>query len=229
MICITGDTHGDIDMEKLTVDRFPQQTLMTKDDYVAICGDAGLTWDGSKHTKHVLKELNARRFTTLFVDGNHENFDRLNAYPVTEWHGGKIHRIAPHVIHLMRGQVYEIAGFKIFTFGGGRSVDKIYRTESISWWPEEIPNHAEIEEAMTNLDKHNWEVDLVLTHTAPSRYCAALADYKMDDPVCPMLDEFESKLTFGEWFFGHFHADHAFPGGKFTAVFEKKIMLKVEE
>lgn len=33
--------------------------------------------------------LNDRPFTTLFVDGNHENFDLLNAYPVENWHGGK--------------------------------------------------------------------------------------------------------------------------------------------
>jgi hypothetical protein len=47
----------------------------------------------------------------------------LNAYPVEEWHGGKVHKIRPSVIHLMRGQVYELQGKKFFTFGGAQSHD----------------------------------------------------------------------------------------------------------
>lgn len=27
-----------------------------------------------------------------------------------EWHGGKVHELRPHVLHLMRGQVFEIDG-----------------------------------------------------------------------------------------------------------------------
>ena len=67
--------------------------------------------------------LDCKSFTTLFVDGNHENFDRLYEYPVEEWHGGKVHKIRPSVIHLMRGQIFEIEGKSIFTFGGASSHD----------------------------------------------------------------------------------------------------------
>lgn len=56
-----------------------------------------------------------------FVDGNHENFDRLYEYPVEEWHGCKVHKIRSLVIHMMRGQVFEIEGQNIFTFGGPSS------------------------------------------------------------------------------------------------------------
>ena len=31
-----------------------------------------------------------------------------------EWHGGKVHEIRPHVLHLMRGQVFEIEDRNIF-------------------------------------------------------------------------------------------------------------------
>ena len=67
--------------------------------------------------------LEGKPFTTLFVDGNHENFDRLYAYPVEEWHGGKVHKIRPSVIHMMRGQVFAIDGKSVFTFGGASSHD----------------------------------------------------------------------------------------------------------
>ena len=50
--------------------------------------------------------LEDRPFTTLFCEGNHENFDRLYSYPVEKWNGGNVHKIRPSVIHLMRGQVF---------------------------------------------------------------------------------------------------------------------------
>ena len=59
-----------------------------------------------------------------FIDGNHENYDRLKKYPVTDWNGGKVQIISDSVIHLMRGQVYQIGEEKIFVMGGARSHDR---------------------------------------------------------------------------------------------------------
>jgi len=123
MIYVTGDTHGDI--RRLNSESFPEQKEMTKDDYVIILGDFGLVWEQeeSKEEKHWLDWLERKPFTTLFVDGNHENFARLNVYLEEEWHGGTVHRIRPSVIHLMRGYVYDIDGAKCFSFGGAPSHD----------------------------------------------------------------------------------------------------------
>ena len=69
-------------------------------------------------------------YTILFVDGNHENFDRLlSEFPIEDWNGGKVHKIRPNIIHLMRGHVFEIEGKRIFAMGGGYSVDKYMRRE----------------------------------------------------------------------------------------------------
>ena len=54
------------------------------EDYVVLLGDVGLVWDykgESKTEKWWLDWLEDKSFTTLFIDGNHENFNRLNAYP----------------------------------------------------------------------------------------------------------------------------------------------------
>lgn len=75
-----------------------------------ICGDHGGVWAGEQADRHHLDWLENKPFTTLFVDGNHENFDLLNAYPDQEWHGGRVHVVRPHVLHLMRGQVFDIGG-----------------------------------------------------------------------------------------------------------------------
>lgn len=119
MIYITGDIHGS--PERLGVHSFYEQKEMTRDDIVIICGDFGMVWEESGESaseQYWLKWLEDKPFTTLFVCGNHENFDRLYQYPVKEWHGGKVHEIRPHVLHLMRGEVFDIEGLKFFAFGG---------------------------------------------------------------------------------------------------------------
>ena len=121
MIFATGDTHGNF--QRFKSEYFPEQANMTRSDYVIICGDFGGVWDGSRQEEKLLDKLEQFPFTTLFVDGNHENFDRLMEYPIEEWHRGKVHFIRPHVIHLMRGQVFEIDGYTFFTMGGAQSHD----------------------------------------------------------------------------------------------------------
>ncbi|MBP3832258.1 MAG: metallophosphoesterase [Clostridia bacterium] len=138
MIYITGDTHSDF--TRLADDQFPIQTEMTKNDYVIICGDFGGVWtfeEESNREKYILDWLNNKNFTTLFVDGNHENFTRLyNDYPVEECHGGKVHKIRDSVLHLMRGEIFDIDGKKIFAFGGAKSHD--------------------IQDGILNLDDKKW-------------------------------------------------------------------------
>lgn len=77
-IYITGDTHADFR-------RFGSNYFDGKECCVIVCGDFGGIWDGSNREKYWLDWLEKKKFTLLFVDGNHENFDMLNSFPVTEW------------------------------------------------------------------------------------------------------------------------------------------------
>ena len=108
MIYLTGDTHAEFN-------RFSRKIFdASENDYVIICGDFGGVWNESSYQKYWLDWLAAKPWTTLFVDGNHENYDLLASYPVSQWHGGKVHYIRPNVIHLMRGQVFVIDGLRFF-------------------------------------------------------------------------------------------------------------------
>ena len=98
MIYATGDTHGDF--QRFQPENFPEQAQMTRDDFMIICGDFGGVWDGGKRDARKLDWLESLPFTTLFVSGNHENFDRLAAYPAEEWNGGRIHLL----VAKMRGK-----------------------------------------------------------------------------------------------------------------------------
>lgn len=202
MIFATGDMHGHIDISKLDTKNFPQQKELTKNDYVVVCGDFGLTWDLSNRTKYWLDWLDDKPFTTLFVDGNHENFDLLDTCFVFQWNGGKIHRIRPSVIHLMRGQVFDIDGRTIFTMGGAESHDKEWRIAGRSWWKEEMPSADEYEEAIRNLDRVNNRVDLIFTHCAPT----SLNKYGTDK-LTDFLQRIKRTVEYDKWCFGHYHVD----------------------
>ena len=243
MIYITGDCHQDFG--RFNTRAFPEQKVMTKEDYVIICGDFGGVWHREMENESetwLLNWLEDKPFTTLFVDGNHENFDRLYCYPVETWHGGKVHKIRESVIHLMRGQVFEIAGKKIFTFGGASSHDisggilevddpdyrrKVrelerrwtpYRVNHLSWWEQELPSKEEMEEGINNLQKNGNEVDYIVTHCCASQTQSLLGriGYKAD-VLTDYLEELRQKVTFTKWFFGHYHDN--------LAVNEKEILL----
>lgn len=87
MVYITGDTHGAFDIHKINPREFKAAEHLTKDDYVIICGDFGCIWDGGSSDRFWLNWLESLEWNTLFIDGNHENFDVLNSYPEIEWHG----------------------------------------------------------------------------------------------------------------------------------------------
>ena len=210
-IYITGDVHGKIDIKKLAPTNFPEGKNLCIDDDVLVAGDFGCIWDGDKHDRKLLNWLAKRTFTTLFVDGNHENFNLLNSYPVEIWNGGKIHRINEKVIHLMRGQIFDISGIKFFTFGGATSCDKAMRRKNISWWEQELPSQEEMNEGLRNLEASNWTVDCIITHTAPTGLLGILKNklwYHLDsDYLTDYLNEIYCKAKFKKWYFRHFHID----------------------
>lgn len=235
MIYITGDTHGDF--RRFSNRNFPKQKEMTRDDYVIICGDFGGIWNAgceNREEKYWLDWLSERNFTLLFVDGNHENYERLYQYPVEEWHGGKVHRIRENVLHLCRGEVFELDGRKFFTFGGAQSKDitdgilepddpqfkdkkkrldrkwSLYRINHISWWKEELPTEEEMEHGLRNLAKHNNKVDYVITHCAPSSIQNSsrfimLHKCAPQNAFTDYLDRIRNNVEYKTWFFGHYH------------------------
>ena len=210
MIFITGDTHGSMSMSKFNMANFPLQKELTKDDYMIVAGDFGLVFSLDKEEEYWLKWLDKKSYATLFVDGNHEHHDKLDSLPVQIWNGGKVHFINDNVIHLMRGQVFTINGTKIFTFGGADSIDKLHRLEGKSWWKREMPSTAEYEEGLDNLEKHNWQVDYVITHDCSQSVFEKLMAglwVKSLTPINKYFEVLEEKLDCQQWYFGHYHED----------------------
>ena len=207
MIYITGDTHIPVDILKLNSKRFPDQKDLWKEDFVIICGDFSGVWNNDNEELYWRKWLEQKRFTTLFIDGNHENFNLLNEFEIVDFHGGKAHKISNSIYHLMRGQIYEIEGKRIFTFGGASSHDKEYRTKDKNWWEEELPSEQELETAISNLEANGWNVDYVITHCAPSSVQEEISFNYSRDILTEFFEEIKKKAKFDKWFFGHYHVD----------------------
>ena len=55
MIYATGDLHGNT--LRFQPQYFPEQTKMTKDDYMIVCGDFGCVWNGYKSDDPQLDRL----------------------------------------------------------------------------------------------------------------------------------------------------------------------------
>ena len=228
MIYITGDTHGEFE-RRFSTESFPEQKDMTKDDYVIICGDFGGIWDRveSEFEKYWLDWFEERSYTLLFIDGNHENFDRLNGYKETEWNGGRVHEIRPHIFHLMRGQVFKIDGKKIFAFGGASSQDITggilemedpdfqrkkneldtdsisYRINHLSWWKEELASEHEMEEGRENLRSHDNTVDYIITHccSTSSQDLIRKKDSYIPDRETEYFEYIKKHVRYRKWFF----------------------------
>lgn len=207
MIYVTGDIHGELDIRKLSDIHFPQQKDMTKDDYLIICGDFGLVWNGSRRERWWRQWLADKPFTTLFVDGNHENFPMLRKLPLVDMFGGKVRKVNDSIYHLERGQVLTIDGKKFFCMGGASSHDKEYRVEGISWWPEELPSNDEMNAAIDALEANNWQVDYVVSHCAPRSIQLLMADWYENDALTGFFERVLMDLKFKRWFFGHYHVD----------------------
>lgn len=227
MIIFTGDTHGDFK-------RFFNHAWddLTKEDYVIICGDFGGIWSGSPHEDKILDKLERLPFTLLFVDGNHENYHRLYKYPVVGWNGGYVHEVRPHVLHLIRGEIFDIDGYKVFAMGGAKShdiqdgildpedplfrtrkrrLDKsggIYRILGKSWWPQEQPSHLEYDNAYFRLKAANWKVDFIVSHEAPTSIVAQFGYKDLEIyQLMNFLEEVKQRCQYKKWFFGHHHWD----------------------
>ena len=217
MIYITGDTHGE--QARFSPAAMPGEDSFGQGDTLIVCGDFGYIFEGSERESAFLDTLAEKPYTICFCDGNHENFPAIYAYPREVWHGGSVHRIRRNIFHLMRGQVFEIEGKRIFTMGGAYSIDRYMRKEGLSFWRAELPTNDEYREAVQNLREAGNSVNYIVTHTAPREIIRRMGKYPdaHDAELTGFLEWIMYEVKFEKWFFGHWHTDEEIDG-KFRAL-----------
>lgn len=209
-IYITGDIHGEYADKRFS--KLANENL-TKDDTVIICGDFGVVWYGDERDNDGLDWLENYPWTTVFVEGNHDNIPAYSNFPTVEWNGGKVHQLRPSVLHLQRGEWFEIEGISFIPIGGAHSHDTFWRAEGKNWWPQEVPSADEREKILNTLRMHDNKVDIIISHEGPLKAIRNLWTYydRGENEFQDWLQDIEDSVEYGTWFFGHHHCDYASP------------------
>ena len=197
MIFITADTHGEL--ERLTDKKLK---FIKKFDTLIVLGDFGFVWSSDRQQEKNLKKISKLPFKVLFIDGYNENFKALEQYPDTVYRGAQAKEICPgQVYYIKRGEVLEIDDMKLLCFGGADD----YIDDVFSDYP---PSDADFERCNANMERHNWKVDYILTHSPSGNINRFL---NMDSfTFGKLLDYFDTlaeKADYKKWYFGFCHKD----------------------
>jgi predicted phosphodiesterase len=191
---IVGDTHGNTGFWKQVFTVAAHHEV----DQIIQLGDFGV-WPGSTGSEFLNKldrwaEKSGIPITV--IPGNHDDWDHIDSLPES--------RLArPNIKVFPKVASFEQDGVKFGVVSGAVSIDRMYRTAGISWWPQEVLNFQDVEDAIDL-----GSVDILLTHDA----CSELPHWNgfiKDDPVSNenrrALQAIGEALEPGLWLHGHYH------------------------
>ena len=210
---ITGDTHGGFNRIK----RFCNLIQTAPSDVMVILGDAGINyWCDSRDTelKDRLRDLN---ITLFCVHGNHEARPWETGHYIERlWHGGTVYveEEYPNLLFAKDGEIYDFNGKSVLVLGGAYSIDKWYRLgNGACWYQSEQPTDEIKAYVQEQLDKSDWQVDIVLSHTVPVEFeptwafLPGIDQSQVDKSTELWLQTIYDKLKFSKWYAGHYHVD----------------------
>jgi len=157
-IVLAGDWHGNA---KAAAAAFALAADVGATAVVQL-GDFGV-WPGHSAAAYLdfVSDLTATAgIPLLFVDGNHEDFDQLDATAPGE-HGVRVLR--PGVNPLHRGFRFTWHGLRFLALGGATSVDRRGRSHVRPWWPQEEVSDEEAAHV-----RSGGVADVVLMHDCPA-------------------------------------------------------------
>lgn len=195
MVYLLSDLHGDLNLSGF------QKYLMDagEDDLLILLGDICLKFEETEENRIFTDSFLASKKRIAIVDGNHENFAFLNSFPEEEWNGGIVGRLTENIVHLKRGNVYNIDGKTYFVFGGCKSSSRWQ--EMGLWYPGDEASEDELQFAYENIKKHNYKFDYILTHKyeqIPPRGTVSVR-------LMELTKYIEENVAYGKWYSGHWH------------------------
>lgn len=155
-ILFAGDWHGNLRQAVSVLNLAEMHQVST----IIQLGDFGIWNDDKEFLDELNENLLDRDQVLYFIDGNHENFERLYSYPLSE---DGTRPIRGRVSHLPRNFQFMWGDRTVTALGGAYSVDQKWRAPYISWWPEELITEDEILEA-----QRLPQTDILLTHDSPA-------------------------------------------------------------
>lgn len=218
MVYVTGDTHTSVDRAI----QFCQENNLGENDIVVILGDSCLNYLPRQSSEEVFRksQLNDLGVKFFILHGNHDKNPKnmKNMYEKRKAFGSSVFVEAQfeNLLFARDGKCYELEGSKCLVLGGAASIDKDRRiVHKEPWYPDEQMDKKDKKKARKTLEKLNWKVDYVFSHTCPKKAIPLEAlvegvnEYKVDHSTEKFLDKIENKLKYRTWYCGHWHINKA--------------------
>ena len=200
MIYLTGDMSGKQGIDRLNPQNFPGIRSQTNLDYVFALGDCGFSWDNSPDELLFIARMKSKPFTLFFIDGDNNNPDTLNKFPVKNLFGGIAHQISDNIFYLRKGEIYTIRTKKILVMGG--AADPNHYDEGVK---NSCITDEDIDNALYNIRKKTKDgvVNAVVSYCAPHFVEKQFSDYFLPSESSLQLDKLANQLN-GQysWYFG---------------------------
>ena len=205
-----GDIHGDF----YVIEKFCRKNEEKKHINLIQIGDFGAGFGANSDFIQVMDYLNtilAEFNVTLYVmRGNHDDPQYFD--------GG--YNFWSNLKFMKDYSVLELEGKRVLLFGGAISIDRLARTEGVSYWKDEV--YVLDEEKLKTI----YNIDIVVTHNSP-HFCQPrgfnnlVYSFASGDPDLLGDLTYERNLLtqtyallkkngnpMSKWFYGHFHHNH---------------------
>lgn len=200
-LLIAGDTHEDIRHCEMLIKKACSNGV-TK---IIQVGDFGL-WDHYESgvrfldtLNHLLRDAGA---TWIWLDGNHENHDRLDWYVKNNPKNKNGHVfIRSHILYSPRGHKWQWEGKWYMTVGGAYSIDKSNREIGRSWWPGETLTEAQTK----HIEATGGKVDFLFTHDCPTNVPMEMKQDVQSHINRQLINRVAKATRPRLWFHGHMH------------------------
>lgn len=230
-ILIAGDWHGDCNAQSVahnpsvSVGRSKKaSSIMAIDaaakhgaEHIIQCGDFGLWpgWFGFVFLDRLNAALIESNVQLIWLDGNHEDFDQLDRFVKFNPQNEKGQTfIRSNILYSPRGCGWTWDHKRFLTVGGAHSIDKEWRTEGESWWPQETLTDAQVNGIISNAKarrvKGKPEVDYMFTHDChPNTPFRHRLKPDLDSQFHrEKMREIALAVRPGIWFHGHMHTKY---------------------
>lgn len=216
LVMVLGDVHGDVRAGTDAIRKAKELGIA----HIMQVGDFGY-WPHYRDGVEFLDALNFQarlsQVHLYWLDGNHENFNALEAavknYP-NDGHGRVW--IRSHIRYCSRGANWKWNGKRFMTVGGAVSVDKESRLQTEArrhsprtlWWPQEQLQEHELFLAIRRAEQ--TPVDYLFTHDCPTN--APFGGRLKNDPDSLIhrqrMDQLGKGVKPKLWFHGHMHSKY---------------------
>lgn len=235
---ITGDCHGVFDF----LPHFCKKLNTTTEDILIILGDAGINYWCDSREKKKKRWIAKQPITLLCIHGNHE----VRPANIPTYHKKYIQQSStglagfvyqeeefPNVLFATNG-ILHIGNKRFLVMDGAYSVDKYYRlANGWHWWPDEQMPKEEMDSLWRAISFYE-KVDYVLSHAAPIDheptylFLSEVDQSQVDKTTEHFLQRVCDKISFDEWYYGHYHDDRKFDDN-FRILFSSILELETGE